>query len=243
MSAIKSVFKNFFGIRKYEDLDLNNDDNNPPPAKKEKVVNEHKVNLCPIVNPIQKTSVKVAYNLQELLSNLTTEQFLKDVVDRNLYLLVKSDDAIVKLGIMGHPQGFLVNEFQNFLSSRKEFSEESRKQNVQKLNFLVMAEIVIRLCKNVESQRQVFDYWVSNFLNKINNPGSFIKLKLVDLADDVQDGVKDSEITEYVTKAKEDVNIWSECLAPLYDRQFINSDQFHELKKKNTFVACLLSIL
>ena len=174
---------------------------------------------------------------------MTTEQFLKDVVDRNLYLLVKSDDAIVKLGMMGHPQGFLVNEFQNFLSSRKEFSEESRKQNVQKLNFLVMAEIVIRLCKNVESQRQVFDYWVSNFLNKINNPGSFIKLKLVDLADDVQDGVKDSEITEYVTKAKEDVNIWSECLAPLYDRQFINSDQFHELKTKNTFVACLLSIL
>ena len=41
-------------LQKYEDLDLNNDDNNPPPAKKEKVVSEHKVNLCPIVNPIQK---------------------------------------------------------------------------------------------------------------------------------------------------------------------------------------------
>jgi len=84
---------------------------------------------------------------------------------------------------------------------------------------------------------------MSNFLNKRNSPGSFIKLKLVDLADDLQDGVKDSEITEYVVKAKEDINIWSECLAPLYDREFINSDEFQDLKKKNTFVACLLSIL
>ena len=93
------------------------------------------------------------------------------------------------------------------------------------------------------NQRQVFDYWVSHFLDKRNNPKGFVKLKLVDLADDLHDGIEDSQITEYVTKAKEDANIWSECLAPLYDRQFVNSDEFQELKKKNIFVACLLSIL
>ena len=168
---------------------------------------------------------------------------MKDVVQWNLYLLVKSENGILHSGILNHPQGLLVNEFQNFLLSRSDINDDRRREDVRKLNFLITAEIVIKLCKNVENQRQVFDYWVSQFLNKRNNEENFVKLKLVDLADDLQDGIKDAEITEYVIKAKDDVNIWSECLAPLYDRKFINSDEFQELKKKNTFIACLLSIL
>ena len=139
--------------------------------------------------------------------------------------------------------GLLANEFQKFLLTRDENNDEKRRENVRKLNFLITAEIVIKLCKKVENQRQVFDYWVSQFLNKRNNAAGFVKLKLVDLSEDLHDGIRDAEITEYVIKAKEDVNIWSECLSPLYDRQFVNSDEFQELKKKNTFVACLLSIL
>ena len=190
-----------------------------------------------------KPSVKIAYNLQELLSNLTTESFVSDVIERNLYLLVKSENGTSSSGILSHPQGLLANEFQKFLLTRDENNDEKRRENVRKLNFLITAEIVIKLCKKVENQRQVFDYWVSQFLNKRNNAAGFVKLKLVDLSEDLHDGIRDAEITEYVIKAKEDVNIWSECLSPLYDRQFVNSDEFQELKKKNTFVACLLSIL
>ena len=177
------------------------------------------------------------------MTNLTTEAFLKDVVERNLYSFVKSDNGSSQLGIMSHPQGFLANEFQNFLLDKKDVSEEKRRSNVQKLNFLIIAEVIIKLSRDIGNQQQVFAYWVSQFLDKRNNPDGFVKLKLVDLADDLHDGIEDSQITEYVTKAKEDANVWSECLAPLYDRQFVDSNEFQELKKKNIFVACLLSIL
>ena len=60
-------------FQKYDDLsgdqDLNPDESNPPPAKKEKVDNDHKVNLCPIINPIQKVILKKSLTLVLLLLN------------------------------------------------------------------------------------------------------------------------------------------------------------------------------
>ena len=54
-------------FQKYDDLsgdqDLNPDESNPPPAKKEKVDNDHKVNLCPIINTIQKVILKKIVNI------------------------------------------------------------------------------------------------------------------------------------------------------------------------------------
>ena len=74
-----------FGFQRYEDLsgdpDLNNDENNPPPAKKEKVADDHKVNLCPIINPIQKViSIK---DLRALLFTFS----LYNVVVKDIYSL------------------------------------------------------------------------------------------------------------------------------------------------------------
>ena len=52
---------------------------------------------------------------------------MKDVVERNLCFLVKCENGSSQLGIMSHPQGFLANEFQNFLLNKKDVPEEKRR--------------------------------------------------------------------------------------------------------------------
>ena len=165
---------------------------------------------------------------------------MEEILERNTYRLLTSEDGFLYSGILNTPQGLLANEFSKFL--KKDEHEDKRRDTVKKFNFLILAEIVLR-CKDCVKRRHVFDYIVAEFFDR-KNKDRFIKLKLIDLVDDLNDkDINDDQITEHLTTAKEDVNVWSECLAPIYDRQFVNSEDFKELKKRNVFVACLLSIL
>ena len=182
--------------------------------------------------------MKIAYTLKDLLSNLTTELDLTEIFDRSSYMLIKSEDGFSYTGVLDAPQGLLASEFQKYLKK----DEEQRVETIKKFNFLILAEIVTKL-QDPHQRRLVFKYLISEFFDKTKIE-EFIKLKNSDLAEDMkEEEIDDSLITEYLNKAKQDVNIWSECLAPIYDRQFVNSEDFNELKKQNLFVACLLSIL
>jgi len=214
---------------------------NIEPSKKKRKQEDQTINYCPIINPVQKQTPRkavVSNNLEGLLLDLTKEQNLNEILDKNSW-----NDNIYLPRILKAPHGALADVFQSFLKKR-DGSEEDKIETIKKLSFLILTEIVLQ-CKDNSKREPVFNHLVSLFLDE-KSP-HFINLKNDLITDELSnEDISNDDMMKYLEKAKKDANIWEGgkgCLVPVYDVEFRNSPEFKEYCEKNVFVACLLSIL
>ena len=188
----------------------------------------------------QPTTSKAATanTLEGLLSDLTKEQNLNEILDKKAW-----QDNIFCPRILKTPQGALADEFQKYLQNRNE-NEEEKMEKIKKFSFLILTEIVLQ-CKDPTEQVLVFDHLFSLFLDEKSQ--YYINLKNDLIADELaEENVPSENIVKYLRLAKTDANIWEGgkgCLVPVYNVEFRNSPEFKLFCEKNVFVACLLSIL
>jgi len=243
MESIKSGFKSFLAKMKpfSDNKDGREDTENDVPSKKRRKQDDHTVNLCPIINPVNKsTSSKAATanTLEGLLSDLTNEQNLNEILEKSSW-----QDNIFCPRILKTPQGALADEFQKYLKSRTE-NEDEKMDMIKKFSFLILTEIILQ-CKDPAKQALVFDHLVSVFFDEKSQ--YYISLKNDLIADELADeSISNENVVKYLRLAKADANVWEGgkgCLVPVYNVEFRNSPEFKAFCEKNVFVACLLSIL
>ena len=179
-----------------------------------------------------------ANTLEGLLSDLTTEQNLNEILDKKAW-----EDNVFCPRIIKTPQGALADEFQQYLRNRNE-NEEEKTEKIKKFSFLILTEVVLQ-CKDPTKQALVFDHLVSLFFDEKSQ--YYIRLKNDLIANELmEENISSENIVKYLRLAKADANIWEGgkgCLAPVYNVEFRNSPEFKSFCEKNVFVACLLSIL